>query len=138
MRAAPPSFSRPPPPLARARRKSENVNKTLPPPVIPVKAAAPKAAPAAAAGGFAVKMGAPRTAVEGLRVVTEFHTKDTQAGAVLSIGEGTLKHEVYIYACKCVRTRARNRDWAARPRGPTLTPRPPRRAGTSPSTSRPR
>ena len=53
-----------------------------------------------AGGGFAVKMGAPRTAVEGLRVVTEFHTKESQEGAILVVDQGTLKHEVYIYGCK--------------------------------------
>jgi hypothetical protein len=47
-------------------------------------------------------MGAPRTAIEGLRLVTEFHTKETQSGATLVIEEGTLKHEVYIYGCKWV------------------------------------
>jgi adenylyl cyclase-associated protein len=60
----------------------------------------PATTPRPAAGG--VKMGAPKLAEEGMRWVCEFHTKDTQQGAILTIGGASIKQEVYIYGCRDV------------------------------------
>lgn len=67
--------------------------------------AAPATAPMAplkseAAGISTVKLGAPKVAEEGMRVVVEYHTKESQAGAVLTLSMVTLRQEVYIYGCK--------------------------------------
>ena len=65
---------------------------------VPVVAAAGKAT--APSGMTGVKMGAPKVAEEGMRVVVEYHTKESQAGATLTLSNVTLRQEVYIYGCK--------------------------------------
>jgi adenylyl cyclase-associated protein len=47
-------------------------------------------------------MGEPKLKEEGMRWVCEFHTKDSQKGAILTIDGASLKQEVYIYGCKDV------------------------------------
>ena len=48
------------------------------------------------------KMGTPKLEEQGMRWVCEFYTKDVQKGEILQITGASIKHEVYIYACKCV------------------------------------
>jgi hypothetical protein len=67
---------------------------------VPVVASAGGKVAAAPSGMAGVKMGAPKVAEEGMRVVVEYHTKESQAGATLTLSNVTLRQEVYIYGCK--------------------------------------